>query len=316
MKIIRGLENIKRHAGKTVCTIGVFDGVHLGHAFILRKTKSLARAHRSGSAVITFHPNPAKVLYTRPMPSLISLAHRLDLIGSFGIDECIVLNFTKSFSQMRPEDFVVNHLVRKLNVSRIVIGSDFRFGKRKTGDIDILRAMAKRYDFKVNVVRPKKARGLVISSTLIRGLIKIGELSKAEKLLGRPVSILGTVVRGIKFARFLGYPTANINPHHEARPPSGVYAVEVRIADKRFGGVLNIGSFFDKEGSGTRQKDPKIEVHVFDCRKGLYDKDIQVSFVRKIRDESRFTSLTEAREAISQDVILARKVLAKIKCEK
>lgn len=307
MKISRGAKDLK--IGRSVLTVGVFDGMHIGHIKIIDKVVRYARRNGMKSVVVTFDPHPAKVLChgTAGVPSLISLQHRASLIAGRGVDHLVILNFTKVFSGLLPEEFVKNILVDRLGTKAIFVGDNFYFGHGASANIKALRDISDKFDFDVHVVRCVKIGGIVASSSIIRKLIRRGDIRKAAKFLGRPVSILGTVVRGANLASRLGYPTANVNPHHEVVPPSGVYAVKVCFGGRSFRGVLNIGTrptFY-----APRDREPAIEVHIFDFNRKIYGKDIELLFVKKIRDEFRFRERNELISKIKTDIRTARAIL-------
>ena len=215
MKIIYGVNRIKKFK-KPVVALGVFDGVHRGHRVILRSAVDKARRIKGTSIALTFWPHPQK------QGSLYSLEHRLNLINELGIDVCIIVRFSKTFSKISAENFVKNILVKNIRASYIYIGENFRFGKGAKGNTALLGELAKQYNYKIKVFKVVKINNKAISSTYIRNLIRRGKIIEASKLLLRPVSILGTVIRGTSFAKGLGFPTANIDPHHEVIPPDGV----------------------------------------------------------------------------------------------
>ena len=309
MKIIRGLRHLKRQSKDSVVTIGVFDGLHIGHRTIIRKTVAAARKAGLASVLVTFDPHPAKVLRSsRKVPSLISMEHRIRLIEELGVDVVLIAKFTRSFSKMASEKFVKSILVGKLRMKEIYVGENFYFGRGAGGGTKSLRRIAKRYVFRATIVRSVKSGGRVISSSLIRQLISEGKLREAARLLGRPVSVLGTVVKGSGIARGLGYPTANVNPHHETIPPRGVYAVRARYGKKEFRGILNIG--FRPTFYSSRDEEPTVEVHLFSFKGNLYNKDIEVYFVKKIRNERRFRSKARLIGQIEKDVKIAKTMLS------
>jgi len=291
-------------------TIGVFDGVHIGHIYIIRKTVERAKKLGSKSVVVTFDPHPLKVLRSKSyVPTLISLEHRMRLISELGVDRVEVLKFTKPLSRLSPEKFVKDILIDKFGLKEIYVGENFYFGHNAQADPVALKRLGKRYGFQVRVIRPLKKYGRVVSSSLIRGLILKGEISKAAKFLGRPVSVLGTVVKGESRGRILGFPTANVNPHHEVVPPPGVYAVRVKFRKRILQGVLNIGlrPTFYKD---TKDLEPTIEVHILDFNKDIYNEDIEIFFVKKIRNELRFSERDDLMSQIKEDIRTARIILA------
>lgn len=308
MKIVRGLQNIKIPACGSCVAIGVFDGVHAGHKKIISKIVEAARASGTMSVVMTFDPHPAKILDPgNKTPSLISLDHRMRLIESLGVDIIVIVKFTKTFSSLPAGIFVKNILVGKLRARRIFAGENFYFGKSASAGPGMLEKLSRRFGFKVTTVKPVRIGGHIVSSSLIRRLVTKGDLYKAAKLLARPVSVLGTVVKGYGLATELGFPTANINPHHEVVPPGGVYAIRARLAGKSYHGVLNIGlrpTFYN-----PMDEEPTIEVHLFGFKGNIYGKDIEVEFIRKIRDERKFASKEALVKRIRADAAIARKIL-------
>jgi riboflavin kinase/FMN adenylyltransferase len=293
----------------SIVTIGVFDGVHVGHQAVIKKAVKKARSYGLKSIVVTFDPHPLKVLDPRHfIPSLISLGHRIDLIKKSGIDEVFVIKFSKRTANISPERFVEDVIIGRMHAREIVVGEDFYFGKGARAGVEKLREIAEKRSVKVEIVKHVRKNSRIVSSTIIRRLVMDGRIREAEQFLGRPYSILGTVVSGTKLARELGYPTANVNPHHEAMPPSGVYAVKVRSGARTYGGVMNIGvrpTFYDH----GHDKEPTIEVHIFNFHKKIYGKDLEIRFVRKIRDERRFKATDRLIEQIEKDERSAKALL-------
>ena len=282
---------MKKISYPTIVTIGIFDGVHKGHQKILKKVLKEAKASRLKSVVVTFDPHPVKVLSLRAqIPLLMSLDHRIRLIKKMGVDYCLVKKFTKEFSKLSPEEFIKDILVDKLNLKALVTGENFLFGFKEKGCSKLLKKLSKIYDFKFYSIPPLKIGGEYISSTRIRKLIEKGRLGLAKKLLGRPVTILGTVVKGKSLGRELGFPTANIDPHHESIPPAGVYSVDAALGKKIYRGVLNISLH------------KIIEAHILNFNKNIYGRDIEVIFKQKIRNEKKFKTLESLRRQISLDI--------------
>jgi riboflavin kinase/FMN adenylyltransferase len=292
-----------------VVTIGVFDGVHIGHRAVIKEAIRLARARRLKSVVVTFDPHPLKVIrHVKAAPSLISLEHRIALLKALGADSVQVIKFDRKMASMSAERFVNDILVKRLDASMIVVGEDFCLGKGASCDTRCLERIAGKYSIGVKAVRHLKKNGRVVSSTAIRRLVVAGNIAGASSLLGRPFSIFGTVVSGAKLARSLGYPTANINPHHEAIPPSGVYAVKVTLGGRGYNGVLNIGvkpTFYDH----GRDKEPLIEAHIFGFRKRIYGRNLEITFVRRLRAERKFKTIDSLISQIKRDEREARRIL-------
>jgi riboflavin kinase/FMN adenylyltransferase len=293
----------------SIVTVGVFDGVHIGHKAVIEKTVRQARAKGLRSVAVTFDPHPLKVLYLKHfVPSLISLKHRIGLIKKLGIDEVVVMKFNKMVANLSAERFIKYILIDSFGAREIIVGEDFCFGRGALAGVKVLREIASKYSVKVNIVKHVKKNSHIVSSTIIRRLIVEGRIDEASQLLGRPFSIVGTVVRGTRLARKLGYPTANINPHHEAIPPSGVYAVKVVFRRKRYKGVMNIGTRPTFYNHGY-DKDPSIEVHIFNFHERIYGKDMEIVFVRKLRAEKKFKKIDSLIEQIKKDEKRARALL-------
>ncbi len=300
MKVIYGLNRIKKFR-KPVVTLGVFDGVHLGHREILEAAVKKAHAIKGTSVVVTFWPHPQKE------KSLYSLEHRLRLINEIGIDVCIVINFNKKFARTKAKDFVKDILFKRIWAHYIYVGKNFRFGKYAEGNSKILERLSKLYNFKLRTFKVSKINNRAISSTYIRTLIKKGKLTTAQKLLMQPVSILGTVIKGDSLASRLGFPTANIDPHHEVIPPSGVYAVKVIFNQRKLDGICNIGI---KPTFKTRSA-KHIEVYIFNFKRNIYGRYLEIQFIKKIREERKFTSPKELVTQIHKDISFAQRLFSR-----
>lgn len=284
-----------------MAALGVFDGVHIGHRHILKAAVNKARAINGTAVAVTFYPHPQKE------QSLYSLKHRLRLIAELGIDVCVIIKFTPAFSRIKAEDFIREIIVQKINARFIYVGRNFRFGKSAKGDAKLLKRLAGVYDYKLKTFEVIRGNHQPISSTYIRNLITNGSLTLARKLLSRPVTVLGTVVKGISLARKIGFPTANINPHHEILPPSGVYAVKVIFNNKIFRGICNIGK---KPTLPQYQKEKHVEVYIFNFNRNIYGKDLEIQFIKKIRKERKFPALTHLASQIKKDIKKAKKILS------
>lgn len=298
MKIIRGIGKIKRFKNPVVA-LGVFDGVHRGHIRILKSCVRRARRINGTSIAVTFWPHPQN------QESLYSLTHRLRLISQLGIDVCIVLKFNKRFANITALNFVRNILVQKIGVAEVYVGKNFRFGKNARGDVKALSNFALLYNFRLKAFEVVTSRGLSISSTYVRSLIKKGNLAAARKLLSRPVAVLGTVTRGIRLGRRLGFPTANVDPHHEVIPPSGIYAVKAIFKGRGFLGVCYIGT---RPTLNERNIKKYIEVFIFGLNKNIYGEYLEIQFIKKIRDDRKFNSLDALAAQIQKDILKVKRL--------
>ncbi len=311
MPVIRAIEELKQQYPHPVLTIGNFDGVHLGHRALFNLVKELAAKNSGTSMVLTFEPHPLRVLTTEKNPPLITLyEQKMDLIQAQGIDVVICLDFTLEFAAIEPEDFVRDILVDRMGVKEIVIGYDYRFGRKGRGNRDMLIELGRQYGFEVYTLPPQPgADGTVVSSTLVRQVVSAGEVEKAPALLGRPYRITGRVVKGRnRGARLLGFPTANLLLIDELVPQKGVYAVRVSWNGQRYDGVANIGynpTFGDVGLS--------VEVHCFGLHAEIYDHVIKVDFIARLRDERKFSGPEELAAQICKDCDRAKEILAAAK---
>lgn len=299
MIVITRINEIRRFKNPVVA-LGVFDGLHRGHRNVLQSVVKKAKKTKGTSIVLTFFPHPQKE------KSLYSLKHRLRLISELGINVCIVINFSASFAKMSASNFVAKILVKKIRPRFVYIGENFHFGEGALGDCKLLSVWAKENNFNLKIFKVIKSHGRPISSTAIRRLIKGSKIKEAERLLGRRVSVLGSVIRGSMIARALGFPTANINPHHEVIPPSGIYAVQVIFAAKKYNGICYIGS---RPTVCVRKSHIQVEVHIFDFHEKIYGRFLEIQFVKLIRRDKKFASMKDLAVQIQKDIISCRKIL-------
>lgn len=308
MERVIGLENVVRDESSIV-TVGTFDGVHIGHRVILDYLVDRAKKRQGTSVVVTFDPHPREVIYNETVPLLTTIQERAEVISLIGIDRLIVISFTPQFSRLSAESFVEDVLVSRIGLREIVVGYDHAFGKARSGDRQVLYEQGKRYGFDVDVIPATLVDQTVVSSTVIRNLIKNeGDVTTASQMLGRYYGLQGTVVRGAARGRGIGFPTANIvlDHTHKLIPKEGVYAVRTRIesGDTLLGGMMNIGRrpTFDDEGV-------HLEVHLFDFSGDLYDRIISVEFIRRLRDEQKFNSVEELKKQLYIDRKRCKEVL-------
>ncbi len=310
MELIEELEKIRKPYKNAVITIGNFDGVHKGHQALFYEVIEKADSIGGTSVAMTFEPHPIRVLKQNGNPPLITLyEQKVELISRTGLDVLICVPFTREFAAITAKEFVEDILVRRIGMKAIVVGKDYTFGKNREGNLDLLNTYSKRLGFEVIVPQWIKMPNTIsdrISSTRIRDLVMEGKVAEAQKLLGRYYQIRGIVAIGRnRGGKLLGFPTANINLQDELCPKMGVYAVTVECQDKLCKGVANIGyspTFEDHVFT--------VEVHILDFNENVYGQKIRVNFVRRIRDEIKFSSISELSEQIKKDIKKARKILS------
>jgi riboflavin kinase/FMN adenylyltransferase len=287
--------------------IGVFDGVHLGHQAVIAAGAAHARECGGSLVVVTFDPHPARVLRPENAPRLLtSTAHKLRLISELGVPYLLKVRFDDVFASTDPEIFIQALVDAADPLKTISVGHDWAFGKGRRGNLDLLRKLGEEADFQVTNVAAVLLDGVPISSTRIRRAVESGDLDLAAKCLGRPFSILGTVVRGDQIGRTIGFRTANLKAHNEQFPPNGVYAVRVRLDSKVVDGVANIGS---RPTVASAVPERRLEVHLFDFEDDLYGLDLEATFVEFIRPERKFDGLDALRAQIAKDVATAKGIL-------
>jgi riboflavin kinase/FMN adenylyltransferase len=293
---------------RTVVTVGNFDGVHLGHQAILGRVTSRARELGSQPVALTFDPHPVKVLQPRAeLPLLTTPGQKFRLLTAAGMEAVVVLPFTQEFAAIPAREFVVRYFVEGLKAREVVVGHDYSFGHKREGNIDLLKALGQTLGFTVQVVWAVEVQGAVVSSSLIRAMLKLGKVEEANQLLGRPYSVSGRVIAGKgRGARVLGIPTANLSPENDLLPASGIYAVVAHQGNQVLPGVANIGTCPTFDGETALS----LEVHIFDFAGDLYDQNLDVDFIARLREERRFPSVEALGAQIRADIQAARRVLA------
>ncbi len=299
-------------------TIGNFDGVHLGHQAILAEVRAAAALHGARAGVVTFEPHPRELFAPHAAPTrLSSLREKLELLARHQIERAQVCHFNRAFASLPAEVFIERVLVQGLRARWIMIGEDFRFGAKRMGDIDFLRAAGQRFGFEVSAmpdVTLTDARGqrFRVSSSLLREVLSAGDVDRAATLLGRPYSISGRVIHGDKLGRTLGFHTANVQLRHNRPPLTGIYAVRVTlaragVADAVLDGVASMGV----RPTVTNSGEMRLEVFLFDFDRDIYGAHICVDFLKKIRDEEKYKDLDTLKAQIAQDARDARAALAR-----
>ncbi len=310
MRVHRGFEALSPDLfRRPVATIGVFDGIHLGHRAVIDQTRDLARELDGESVVVTFGTHPRQVVRGRAPRAITSVAHRLVLLERSGLDHAVVLPFSTQIMAMTAGDFATRVFVGGMGVVGIVLGFDSRFGKGRQGDYDFVKGWAGDRDIVVRAAPPVLIEGRPISSSVIRDLIAAGEHDQAQALLGRPVAVYGRVVPGSGRGREIGFGTANIDLAGELSPPTGVYAAWARFKGRWKPALVNIGRrpTFEEEGA-----DVTVEVHVPGVHEKLYGEEMEVQFVQRIRDEVRFPDAAALIARIERDCEELRRIVVEV----
>ena len=298
MKTIHGIENFPSDEASIV-TIGTFDGVHLGHQQILKQLIDTSQKSKLKSVLLTFFPHPKVVLQPDISMNLIqTIQEREKALENTGLDYLVIHPFSIKFSRLSADDYVKQILVEQLNVRKVVVGYDHRFGRNRTASLEDMYHYADIYDFEVIEIDAKKINSTAVSSTKIRKAIDDGNIELANNYLGHPFTIEGTVVHGDKRGRELSYPTANIDlqNQHKIVPKQGVYLVKSKFNDRVVYGMMNIGTkpTFDKTM-------PSIEVHFMDWNGDLYGQEIQLELLKWVREERKFKTVKELQTQIQMD---------------
>ncbi len=298
MKIFHSIDSFKTNQ-KTIITIGTFDGVHIGHQKIIEKLLHNAKTSGCESLILTFFPHPRMVLQEESGIKLLNtITERTTLLEKTGLDNLIIHPFDKTFSKLTAEEFVKNILVEKLNIQKIVIGHDHRFGRNRTANIDDLIEFGSKYDFEVEQISAQEIQEVSVSSTKIRMALEEGNVRLANKYLGYSYFLTGKVREGKRLGRTIGFPTANlkIDENYKLIPQKGVYIVQSFLNDKTVNGIMNIGINPTVGGETI-----SVEIHFLDFNADLYNLEIQVSLLEYVRPEKKFDSITVLKEQLEKD---------------
>jgi riboflavin kinase/FMN adenylyltransferase len=306
MQIVKELAELTSEQ-ETMLTVGVFDGVHLGHQHLIKKLNEQAAERKLLSGVVTFRGHPEEVLCPQiKLAFLTSLEERISLIQNLGVEFTAILSFTPEVAQLSARQFV-SSLKEQLKMQGLVIGPDFALGRGREGNATVLNALGQELGFTVTSVPKLTVEGQVVSSTLIREALSQGDMKRVARLLGRYFTLSGVVVTGSKRGRLLGFPTANIAPQpSRALPPDGVYVTWAQIDNKLYRAATNIGVSPTFDG-GERM----IEAYVLDFNGDLYGCQVTLQFIERIRDEVHFATPEELQQQIDRDVEIAKAVLKK-----
>ena len=306
MDVYKSLASYKKK-NPSVITIGTFDGVHLGHKAILTQLVNAAKNDNLTSILLTFFPHPRMVLQKNSSLRLINtIKERSEIIEQTGVSNLIIHPFTKEFSRLTALEFVRDILVNQLHIKKIIIGYDHQFGRNRTATIKDLIEFGKTYDFEVVEITAQQLQNVAISSTKIRKALEEGDVQTANQYLGYPFMLSGKIVKGRGIGKTLAFPTANIKIKEDYKliPKNGVYLVTSIISEKKIFGLTNIGT--NPTVGGIHKT---IETYFLDYKNDLYDKDIRLNFIKKIREEKIFDSKEALKIAIKEDEIFARNYL-------
>ena len=303
MRTVRGLESYRPEAVASAVALGAFDGIHLGHRAILGTAVARARQGRLQAVACTFDRHPMEILQPgrAPLP-ITTLDERLELIGETGIDTTVVIPFTQSVAAVEAKTFVQDVLIEALRAREIVVGFNHRFGRGARGDTGLLESLAGPLGFRAHIVPALMVDGVTVSSSEIRGALQRGDLPRAARLLGRDYSIRGEVVEGAGRGRTLGFPTANVKTDRPLGLPVGVYVCRATIRSSHHQAVVNVGvrpTFGENELA--------VEAHVIDFSGDLYNERLVLTFLRRLREERKFSSVDALRQQIALDVAAARR---------
>jgi riboflavin kinase/FMN adenylyltransferase len=307
MKLFHGTDNAEI-ARPTVLTLGVFDGLHLGHQLIMRTVVERARATGSVPTVITFDPHPRAVLYPESAPPLLqTFDQKIEAFGVAGIEQAIVIRFDEAFAEVRAEDFLRDVVRDRLQAREVYLGRGFAFGRGREGNIELLRAASGRLGFHADEVAEVRLSGRRISSSRIREMLAAGRVNPARRMLGRPYGVEGRVVRGDARGRTLGFPTANMHPQNRVIPRRGVYVTATLIDGAWRRSVTNVGT---RPTFEARVDAPSVETYVMNWKGDLYGDVVRVRFLHRLRDERKFAGVADLKAQIDRDVARAMRYFA------
>lgn len=307
MKIYKSIDEFNSDA-LHVLTTGTFDGVHHGHKVIINRLKEIAKNCGGETVLLTFHPHPRSVIFPNTeLDLLTSNEERMRLLEKEGLQHLIIHPFTRKFSRTTAVEYVRDLLVNKIKTKKLIIGYDHQFGRNRQGSLEELKLFSRTYDFEVEEIPAQEIDAVKVSSTKIRKALLNGDLASANHFLGYHYSLNGIVVNGEKIGRTIDFPTANVEVGDKLKliPKSGVYAVEVISDGIRHSGMCNIGV----RPTVANNEAQSIEVHIFDFDKDIYQKNISIFFIERIRDEKRFESVELLKNQLNEDADTCKKIL-------
>ena len=306
MRIYHSIEDFPSDVN-TIVTIGTFDGVHKGHQIIINRINEIAKKKAMESVVLTFDPHPRHVIYPddQELRLIHTLEEKIEALSKTGVQNLVLHKFTKEFSRTESVNFIRDFLVTKLNMKYMVVGFDHHFGKNRQGTFDNLIELSDAYGFKIEKIKPQNIGEVTISSTKIRNAILEGDCKKANAYLSANFSITGKVVQGNKIGSSIGYPTANIEIENQWKilPKNGVYAVKILLKNQQYFGMLNLGN-----RPSISDDSFAIEVHLFDFNATIYNEELKIEFIQRIRDEQQFSDLEKLKSQLKIDAINCKQI--------
>ncbi len=310
MKLLKDVDDFPKNISSSVVSVGNFDGLHLGHQALIHRLKEAAKRENAPSVVMTFWPHPMQVLQPeRKLKCIFSREDQSRMLSEYGVDFLIVQAFSRSFSELTPEQFVVSKLFKPLRPKDLVVGYDFAFGAHKKGSIEFLKQKGDELGFRVDLIAPVKLKDQIVSSSRIRQLIAEGDVKFAGEMLRRNFYLEGIVEKGFQRGRKIGIPTANILCLSETTPNAGVYCGYAHLkGEPRFRAVMNIGvnPTFSESSHQT------IECHLLEFDRDIYGRELRVEFVSKLRNERKFPGVPELVTQIQLDIVEAKKILGEL----
>ena len=307
MAVFTNIQDLPRF-NNAIITIGTFDGVHQGHKVILKEVVDHATEVGGESVLLTFEPHPRKLLFPdQPLGIITPLHKKIELIQEAGIKHIVVVPFTKEFSALSAQEYIKNFIVDVFQPHSIIIGYDHHFGHDRMGNIDLLRAWSGEYGYHLVEIPAQLIDEAAVSSTKIRNAILAGRVDDAAHMLGRHYTLAGTVVHGNKLGRTIGYPTANLSPldREQIIPGLGIYAINAHHGDQLYHGMLSIGY----NPTVTDKKELRIEANLFDFDKDIYEDELELVFIKKMRNEEKFASLDALMGQLHKDKENTLKIL-------
>ena len=307
MKVYRSIKDFPSEIN-TIVTIGTFDGVHKGHQVVINRLNYIAKKEDLQSVLLTFHPHPRHVIYPddQELKLINTIEEKVDLLKYTGLQHLVIHEFSKDFSRINSVNFIRDILVGDLNMKYMVVGFNHHFGKNRQGTFDSLVELSELYDFKIEKIDPQNYGDIIISSTKVRAAINEGDFKKVNSFLGSNFYLKGKVVKGNNIGRKIGFPTANISQDNERKilPKNGVYAVKVWLNNKSYFGMLNIGN-----RPTILDDNFVIEVHLFDFDLIIYNQELKIEFIQRIRDEIKFSNMKKLKYQLEIDQINCKKIL-------